>query len=172
MLLLIFDYFLYVTGNPSIIYTFIGGFFFLYFFIAPVISYMFCAKVIRDGYGKLPVYTHVGSIIVFSAVTFLLSDEARNYAVNNFDALTHKIFDRKSTNIIISDDDLTLLDEIRNKSFELERDGFVPTIRRMDYIVKSEHEKSYRIIVQIKWNNTPIVIINPVTKKQRESMGQ
>jgi hypothetical protein len=158
--LLIFDYYLFTTGNPSITYSVLGGLFWITLVAAVMIM---ASNAPGANETWLPFILHVFVIGLFSAVLLVTSPYAREFASVRLEAEISS-FARDPVNIKadVSNEARQLMVKIRTQKFTMERETFIPSFRRMDYLLKTDTGEKYRLIMTIGWNGTPEISLRRV----------
>ncbi len=160
--LLIADYFLFSTGNLSLTYSVMGG-----WFIVPLIA----AVIIMASYG-LRAYgmkedrrlflLHFVVVAAASVTLLLLSGEARQHAIANLESdVIAFVNDPATPKSEASDKTRALMADIKKHPYSMQRDAFIPTFRRMDYIFKAEAGQKFLLVLVMKWNGVPTISLLP-----------
>lgn len=154
---LIVDYFLFATGNPSITYSFLSGLFWLPLFAALIIVASF-VPVSFNGIGARPFYLLLFIVITVATALFLLSSFAVEFARRQMEAeVTSFVKDPISFKAIVSDEDRRRMADLKSKDYLMKYDAFIPTFRRIDYLFESGVGEKYLLIITMGWNGTPKV---------------
>ena len=82
--LLIFDYFLFVTGNPSITYSFLGGWFEVPLILVAIVTGSYGYGTARGKAKKRQFALHAFAVGLFSSALFITSPYARELASLDF----------------------------------------------------------------------------------------
>lgn len=160
--LLIFDYFLFTTGNPSITYTILGGWFWISL-IAAVMIVASYVPVSFKGREAKPFFVLLSIVGVFSVLLFIASPYANEFAAARMEAqLRSFIKDPINSKADVSNEERQLMVEIGKQKHSMERETFIPTFRRMDYLFKMETGEKYSLIMTISWNGTPVISLRRV----------
>lgn len=151
--LLIFDYFLFSTGNPSITYSVFGG----WFWIPLIATVMIIASSVPgEGETRTPFILHLFIVGLFSVVLFATSTYAREFALVRIEAeIASFAKDPVNSKADVSNEERQLMVKVNNQKYFMEREAFIPTFRRMDYLFKLETGEKYRLIMTMSWIGTP-----------------
>ena len=161
--LLILDYGLFATGNPSITYSLLGGWFAIPLIAAVIATASYGYSAVTRGERKRRFVLHLLIIGLFSAVLLTIGPYAREFASDRLQAeIGNFIKDPSGAKVAASNEALQLMLEIRKQTYSMEREAFIPTFRRMDYLFKTDAGAKYRLIVTMGWNGTPEVSLRPV----------
>ena len=153
--LLIFDYFLFSTGNPSITYSILGGWFWITLIAAVMIIASYVPSSFR-GKEARPFLVLLFIVGVFSVLLLVASSYAREFADVRLEAeISSFVKDPNSSKADVSNEGRQLMVEIRNQRYSMVRETFITTFRRMDYLFKTETGTKYRLIMMMSWNGTP-----------------
>lgn len=160
--LLIFDYFLFTTGNPSITYSILGGWFWLTL-ITVVMVVTSCVPASFKGGETKPFYVLLGVVGGLSSVLIIASPYAREFAVTSLQAEID-LFVKNTINskADASKAERQLMVKVKSQKYVMDREAFIPTSRRMDYIFRTDAGEKYRLIMVISWNGTPIISLRRV----------
>jgi hypothetical protein len=166
--LLIFDYFLFTTGNPSITYSIFGGWFEVTLIAAVVVTVSYGYEVVGAGETKRRFVLYLFTIGLFSLLLLAASQYAREFAGARLEAeISSFVKDPNTSKADVSNEGRQLMVEIRNQRYSMERETFIPTFRRMDYLFKTETGTKYRLIMMMSWNGTAQISFRRV----EQSMG-
>jgi len=159
--LLIFDYFLGTTGNPSIAYGVIGLFWITLIVVAMIIvSYV---PATFKGREARPFFVLLSVVGVFSALLFVASPYAKEFAAARMEAQVRSfIKDPINSKADVSNDGRQLMVKLESQKYFMERETFIPTFRRMDYLFKTETGEKYRLIMTMGWNGRPLISLRRV----------
>lgn len=165
---LIFDYFLFTTGNPSITYSIFGGWFEVTLIAAVVVTVSYGYEVVGAGETKRRFVLYLFTIGLFSLLLLAASQYAREFAGARLEAeISSFVKDPNTSKADVSNEGRQLMVEIRNQRYSIERETFIPTFRRMDYLFKTETGTKYRLIMMMSWNGTAQISFRRV----EQSMG-
>jgi hypothetical protein len=157
--LLVFDYFLFSTGNPSVTYSFLGGYFWLNLLVAVGITATYYGYTLSGGRGEKRYFVlYIVSIIAISLTLFVVSPYAMRFAdlrmqreVNSF------VQDPVSYKADVSSEERQLMVEIERQKFTVQRSAFIPTLQRADYLFRTEQGATYLLVMEKRWNGTPVI---------------
>lgn len=151
--LLIFDYFLFTTGNPSITYSIFGGWFWVTLLGALMII---ASSVPREGERRAPFILHLFIAGVFSVALLTTSAYAREFALVRIEAeIASFANDPVNSKADVSNEERQLMVKVKSQKYFMEREAFIPTFRRMDYLFKVETGEKYRLIMTMDWSGNP-----------------
>ena len=160
---LILDYVLFTTGNPSFTYSVLGGWFLIPLVGAVLVTVFYAYKVGRESDGRRSLILHLTIVGVFSIALFVASPYAREFAQDRLQAqLTEFVKDPSQTRAAVSDDARRLMAELNKQKYSMERETFIPTFRRLDYLFRVETGTKYRLIMTMSWNGTPEISLRRV----------
>lgn len=160
---LILDYALFTTGNPSFTYSVLGGWFLIPLVAAVLVSVLYAYKVGRESNGKRSLILHLSLVGIFSITLFVMSPYAREFAQDRLQAqLAEFVKNPRQANVAVSDDVRGLMAELNKQKYSMERETFIPTFRRLDYLFRVETGAKYRMIMKMSWNGTPEISLRRV----------
>jgi uncharacterized membrane protein len=149
--LLIFDFFLWATGNPSI--TGHIGLFWLTL-IAILMTIAASAPGKRETWSSFILHILIAGIL--SVVLFTLTTNAKDYAATRLEAeINSFVKDPSNSKADVLDEQRLLMVKVKSQKYSLERENFIPTFRRMDYLFKTEEGEKYRLILTMSWSGRP-----------------
>lgn len=158
--LLIFDYFLWSTGNPSITYSALGGLFWITLIAAVMII---ASSVPGEGEAWSPFIVYLSIVGLFSVMLLATSPYATEFAAARLeDEIGLFVKDPINSKADVSNEERQLMVEIRNQRYSMERETFIPTFRRIDYLFKTETGAEHRLILTMSWNGTPQISVDRV----------
>ena len=159
--LLILDYFLGTTGNPSISYGIIG-----FFWITILVVVMIIASYVPTsfrGREARPFLVLLSLVGILSVLLFSLSPYAKEFAASRMDAQVRSfIKDPIKSKADASDDGRQLMVKIESRKYSIERQAFIPTFRRMDYLLTTDTGDRYLIIITMRWNCKPTISLRRI----------
>ena len=152
-LLLITDYFLYVTGNYSLIYGLLGGWFIINS-IALIIIFSYTIKrSFKTGHQWFSAI-YIIVVLLFSVSLYNVSDIARGHAKEYMSEVVSEILNSGlDDSMDFTDETEKHFKEISGVQYELAFETFIPTRRRIDYLLKVGDKKKFRLIVIKKRDN-------------------
>lgn len=62
----------------------------------------------------------------------------------------------------VSNRERQLMVKIKSQGYSMERETFTPTFRRLDYIFRTDTGAKYRLILTMRWNETPTISLRRV----------
>lgn len=160
---LILDYALFTTGNPSLTYSLLAGWFLIPLICAVLVTVFYVYKIGPKPEGRRSVILHLTIVGVFSFALFVASPYARERAQNRLQAqLAEFVTDPGQAKAAVSDDARRLMAELNKQKYSMERETFIPTFRRLDYLLRVETGTKYRLIMRMSWNGTPEISLRRV----------
>jgi len=162
VVLIIVDYFLYSTGNPSLTYSVLGGWFIVPLVGAALVTIVYAFGAYKSQKDRGLWVLHLAIVVGVSVMLLSLSGQARQYAEQNVEADVHAfVKDPTTRGVEAADQARALMIEIKKRDYTMERETFIPTFRRMDYLFKSDTGKKYRLILVKEWNGVPEISFLP-----------
>lgn len=156
--LLIFDYFLYVTGNSSLF----GGLFWVALLTVAMIVSSYVPLTFR-GKEARPFYVLLSIIGVFSIVLYIVSPYTANLVATRMEAQILSFMANPFQNQVeISNEERQLMAKLGTEKYNLRRDAFLPTFRRMDYLLMMKNEEKYLVILRMSWMGTPVISVRRI----------
>jgi len=156
--LLIFDYFLFSTGNPSITYSFLGGWVAVTLLVAVGVTAVYGYETLLKRAEKRHFVLHIVSLIVLSLAFLAASPYARRLASLHLQREVGSfVEDPINSKAEVSNNERQLMIEIKKKGFTVQRDSFIPTFRRIDYLFRTEEGETYLLVMEMRWNGTPVI---------------
>lgn len=150
---LVVDYFLFVTGNPSFTYSLLGGWFIVPLFAATFILASYGLRAYRENGDRRLFLVHSGVVVSVSVVLFLLSGEARQHAIEELDSEVIAFAnDPKTSKLEASEKTRVMMADIKNHPYSMRFDTFIPTFRRIDYKLETEAKRMFLLVAVVKWN--------------------
>jgi len=150
---LIFDYYLFTTGNPSITYSVLGGL----FWITLIAAVMIIASNVpgeRETWSSF--ILHLFVVGLFSVVLLTTSSYAREFAAVRLEAeISSFVKDPINSKADVSNEERQLMAKVESQKYSMERESFIPTFRRLDYLFKTGTGEKYLLIMEMSWNGTP-----------------
>lgn len=155
--LLIFDYFLFATGNPSITYSFLGGWFVIPLLLAAIVTGSYGYGMASGKVSSRQFVLHVIAVGILSLALFVISPYARELAKTRLQSMVVSfVEDPINTTGDVTKDERQLMLEIRKQQYTMQYETFIPTFRRMDYrFVNAKTGEKYRLIMTMGWRGTP-----------------
>jgi len=154
--LLLADYFLFSTGNPSLTYSFFGGWFIIPLAGAAIISISYWRLVYRKKENRRLFTSHLIIIVAVSIALFWMSGYARQHAIATLEADAKAFVDDPATSKVeASKETRTLMADIGKQPHTMRLDAFIPTFRRIDYLLTVQTNKRFTLILVKKWNGIP-----------------
>ena len=160
--LIVVDYFLFSTGNPSLTYSVLGGWFIVPIAVAFIVTVSYGFRAYSQPKNRSLCALHLIIVAGVSALLLSFSGQARQYAAVNVEAdILAFVNDPATRKVDAADQTRALMSEIKQQRHSVERETFIPTFRRMDYLFKSDTGKKYRLILVKEWNGVPSVSLLP-----------
>lgn len=159
--LLILDYFLGTTGNPSISHGIIG-----FFWITLLVAIMIIASYVPasfKGREARPFRFLVSMAGIFSLLLLAASPYAKGFAAARMEAQVRSfIKDPIHNKANVSDDGRHLMVKLKTQKHSMKRQAFIPTVRRMDYLITTETGDKYLLIMTMRWSCEPTISLRRV----------
>ena len=159
--LLILDYFLGTTGNPSISYGIIG-----FFWATLLVAIMIIASYVPasfKGREARPFFVLISMVGIFSLLLLVAAPYAKGFAAARMEAQVRSfIKDPIHNQANVSGDGRHLMVKLKTQKYSLERQAFIPTFRRMDYLLTTETGDKHLLIVTMRWNCAPEISLRRV----------
>jgi len=166
--LLVFDYFLFSTGNPSATYSLLGGWFEVTLIGVVVVPAIYGFAVLDDMKTRKLFIYHVTLICLFGAVLFGVSADARNFAETRMrDQIVAFEANPASNTVVASDESRRLMAQIAAGKYEMQPEGFIPTFRRDDFLLRTNTGNRYRLIATMSWKGTPQISVRELAESER-----
>lgn len=160
--LLILDYFLFSTGNPSLLCRFLGGFSWLILFAIAMVISSYAPPSFR-GKEAQPFYGLLSLVGVLSIVLFFASSSAHDHAATHMEAqIISFMKDPERSNADVSPEERQLMINLARQKYNKERGAFIPTFREMDYYLKTEAGEKYLVRIGMSWDGTPVISVRRV----------
>lgn len=160
--LLVFDYFLFTTGNPSVTYSVFGGWFWITLIAAVMIVASYVPESFKGEEAK-PFFVLLSIVGVLSVMLFVASPYAREFADARLQTeIGSFVKDPINSKADVSNEERQLMVKLESQKYSMERETFIPTFRRMDYLFKMETGEKYRLIMTMSWNGTPVISLRRV----------
>jgi hypothetical protein len=94
-----------------------------------------------------PFYVLLSVIGIFSIVLYIASPYTANFVATRMEAQIFSfIADPFQSQVEISNEERQLMARLANDKYNMRRDAFLPTFRRMDYLLMMENEEKYLVI--------------------------
>jgi hypothetical protein len=110
-----------------------------------------------------PFYVLLSVIGIFSIVLYIASPYTANFVATRMEAQIFSfIVDPFQSQVEISNEERQLMARLANDKYNMRRDAFLPTFRRMDYLLMMENEEKYLVILRMSWIGTPIISVRRI----------
>jgi len=110
-----------------------------------------------------PFYVLLSVIGIFSIVLYIASPYTANFVATRMEAQIFSfIADPFQSQVEISNEERQLMARLANDKYNMRRDAFLPTFRRMDYLLMMENEEKYLVILRMSWIGTPIISVRRI----------
>ena len=157
------DYFLFVTGNPSVIYILFGG-----WFEIPLIGSLcfFAAYVVRSlrTNARKILYLNISAMGALIAILVSLSDAAIDFSETRIRNKVMSFIEHPLSNEVnASSSDRELMQHILTQDHSVHWDGFIPTFRRGDCVIASQNYK-FRLVATVVWPERVTVSLREVQR--------
>ena len=154
------DYFLFTTGNPSLTYSLLGGWFEIPLVILIVLCVTYAITVLKKKQQNSLLGLYFGVLVIVSVALVAMSGLARRHAEARMDEIAaHALKDPGGTEVS-SASSKQIATEITAHNFSLEREAFIPTFRRADYSVHVEGVGQYQLVLTLDWRGVPEVFLS------------
>jgi hypothetical protein len=159
-IVLIMDYFLFATGNPSLTYSAFGGWFLIPLVVATVIAGMYAVAAVGNPAKRRGFVVYLGTVAAVSAMLFAISGAAHRHAETVLVAYASDFAHDPSTSTVRANAATrALMAEIARGPHTLREDGFIPTFRRGDFNITTGPDRKYTMILVMSWDGTPCITI-------------
>ena len=153
-LLLIIDYFLYVTGNYSLIYGVLGGWFVINAVVL-ITLFIYTIVVSFKMENRSFIATYVTVVLLFSVILYSLSDAARNHAKEAMhETVSEVLVSGLDNKMQFTNETENNFKKLSGSEYEFVFETFIPTKRRIDYLVHVNDGRKFRLIVIKRWDNS------------------
>jgi hypothetical protein len=160
---LILDYALFTTGNPSVTYSVLGGWFLIPLAAAVLVSMFYAYRAGQQPEGKRGLLLHLMIVGGFCAALFVASPYARQFAQDRLQIqLTEFVKNPTQAKADTSEEVRSLMAQLNAQKYSMERETFIPTFRRLDYLFKTDSGTTYRLVMKMSWNGTPEISLRRV----------
>ena len=150
-----FDYFLFSTGNPSLTYTAIGGWFEVGVFALIAVTATYALKAVKEKGERIGFLAYVILLTAWSLILLFLSAGARDFAEREIDARAAQfVKNPKDSLVAASPETRELMALLESRHFSFRREAFIPTFRRADYLLSVDSSENFRLILTISWDGT------------------
>lgn len=164
--LLVLDYFLFSTGNPSLTYSLLGGWFEVTLIGFVTLTAVFCVLLYRHRVARQMLLWHIGVVCLLCVMLFMVSNLARNFAELGIRRQAELFMRSPDTeNVMTSDEARRLMEQIGRQKFVAQFEGFIPTYRRVDYQIRTATGDEYNLIAIASWKETIKVSLQKVSGK-------
>lgn len=158
-LLLLIDYCLYVTGNVSITYSLLGGWFIINNLLLVGVFVYTVTRGLKAGYRSFVLF-YVCSSIVIAALLYYFSDEARDYAQESMHAeAVDLLASGLDKSMYFTNETSQNFEKLLGHDYQLEFETFIPTRRRIDHLLRVNDGTDLRLVLIKRWNNSDHVYL-------------
>lgn len=158
--LVVFDYFLFTTGYPSITYSLLGGWYVVPLLIASVIAISYAVAAIRGADSRRTFGVYIVVIVAVVGLLLSLSDAARRGAAASLESdVLGFVSDPNTAVVRASPQARALMADIKKHPYTVHRDTFIPTFRRIDFTVQCEQRGAFTLVLTMSWNGVPEVAL-------------
>ncbi|MGB9266248.1 MAG: hypothetical protein WCB56_12415 [Terriglobales bacterium] len=156
--LLVFDYFLFSTGNSSITYSLLGGWFWVTLLAALVVTATYGGKAVAEK-GNRPYFVlHIVCIAMLLCVFHVASPHASQFASVRLQAkIDCFVKDPINCKAEVSSEEKQLMVEIERQKFTIQRSAFIATFQRVDCLIRTEQGGTYLLVMEATWIGTPVI---------------
>ncbi len=160
--LLIVDYFLFSTGNPSLTYSVLGGWFIIPLFATAIIFAEYGSRAYGTKENRRLFLSYFIVVAATSVTLLLFSGEARQHVIANLESeVMAFVNDPATPKVEVSDKTRALMADIKKHPYSMRRDAFIPMFRRVDYVFKTETGQQFVLILIVKWNGVSTITLLP-----------
>jgi hypothetical protein len=154
----LFDYFLFSTGNPSITYSFLGGWFWVTLLAALVVTATYGGRALAEKENKPYFVLHIVCIAILLCVLQVASPVASHLSSVRLQAKVESFIGNPvNCKAEVSGQERQLMAEIGKRKFSVQRSAFIPTFQRTDWILRTDQGVTYLLVMETKWNGTPVI---------------
>lgn len=161
--LLILDFFLFTTGNPSATYIIIGGWFLIPLALVAISTASYGYAVAIGTKSKAPFVLHLLVVGMLSFLLLVLSGHAKQFAASRLEeevgSFVRNPIDAKAE---VSVEERRLMILVNKQKYSMKYEGFIPTFRRVDFFLRTETGEQYRLTLTMRWNGVPKIFLRPV----------
>jgi hypothetical protein len=155
---LLIDFFLYSTGNPSIAYSILRGWFLVDVFAFFGLSAYALSRLRKGKEERAPFAGFLFSVVVVTALLLLVSERATEIGAAGMEnEVVTFLRDPRSEKFRIDPQERTLAQDVLTRRCEHTRESFIPTFRRIDYLFTCPDRQKYRLVLSKRWNGELIV---------------
>jgi hypothetical protein len=156
--LLLIDFFSYSTGNPSIAFSLLRGWFIVEVIAFVVLSGYALSRLRKGKKERAPVVGFLLTVIAVSALLLVFSEKATEHgAARMAKEVSEFIEDPKSDVYQIDGKERALAQEVLSRGCSLIRESFIPTFKRIDYLFTCPDTQKYRLVLTKRWNGDRLV---------------
>ena len=160
--LMIFDFFLFSTGNPSLLFRLFGGFFWILLLAMAMLVSSFVPPTFR-GQAARPFQLLLSIIGILSILLIVASPYATEFASARMEAqILSFVKDPLNFEAEVLDEARQLMVDLTHMKYHKERIVFVPTFREMDYHLRAETGEKYQVTIATRWDGTPVISVKRV----------
>jgi hypothetical protein len=157
---MIVDYFFFATGNPSLTYSALGGWFLIPLVVATLVAGMYAVAAAGDSVKRRGFVLYLGIVGAASAILFASSDAARRHAETVLVGYASDfVHDPSISTVRANAETRAIMAEIARGPHTMHEEGFIPTFRRGDFTIKTSPDRTYTMILVIPWDGTPDITI-------------
>lgn len=155
---LLVDFFFYSTGNPSIAYSILQGWFLVEVFAFFGLSAYALSRLRKGKAERSPFVAFICSVVVATALLLLASDRATEIGAASMDnEVVNFLQDPQSERFQTEPQERTLAQDVLIRRCEHARESFIPTFRRIDYVFTCSDRQKYRMVLSKPSIGKPIV---------------
>jgi hypothetical protein len=142
------DYFLFSTGNFSLTYSVLGGWFPITLLLVLLVSGSYGVVAVRRSEQRRSFLVHIALLAAVSVALYFLSDRARLFAIEAIDD-DAQAFMRNPQNedIAAPKQARELMTAISSHKYSAVHEAFAPTFRRGDYLLEDDSGIRYRLVL-------------------------
>lgn len=163
------DIFLFVTGNPSLTYTFGAGLIIVPLLIIAAITGSYGRDTLQGKASKRCFVLHIILVAALFVVLFRASPYAREHAWARVQAEVNAFVNNPLTSTAeVSDVDRQLMLKSRQQGFTVRREIFIPTYRKAVYLLRTQQGESYELILDTSRSGKPRIALVQAKDGHRE----
>lgn len=161
---LLLDYFLFSTGNPSVTYCLLGGWFEIVLGALLVLTIEYTFKALKGREPKQHFFAFLGAVVASGVILMATSGLARDFAASSMEERVLQFMrDPVGAEAESSQQEKALAASIGKRKYLLHRETFIPTFRRIDYLLVLDDGEKYRLVMTMSWRGISEVSIRKVS---------
>ena len=159
--LLVFDYFLFSTGNPSVTYSILGGWFWVTLQVAMTVMAYCVYECIIGRVSKRLYLFHLLFLVTLCLALFVVADPyATQFASIRQQAKVDSfIQDPINNKADVSSGDRQLMVEIKKQKYTVQSTEFIPMFRQTNYLFRTEQGALYMLVLGMPCYGQPEIYL-------------